>query len=593
MRKAVLAILLCAAPLLTAPAQASQSLIDRQALREAERVYSRGAGSGSSSIVPLPLRGAQAQTRDVVTSVASNRALGRMARHDGPARVLVGVRARSQLPGVARLLERLEAAPEAFEPIGVLAATVPSAAALARALAGDPRVAYVERDTRVPIAADPFDIADPQHGGLKYTWFYDDVRAAEALAAAGGGSRRTVAVMDTGLDRNHPEFAGRIARVYDTHLGSKDVTDFAGHGTFVTGLIAAIDGNGIGGKGVAGNTKVLAIRASRDRLGTFTERDLLRGIAFAVRRGADVLNLSLAGDGLNPSVGRALGVAFYNDVLPVAASGNMGDAKNNFGEFNPVQFPAAFLGGRSGAPGIGLSVAATRPNGTHASFSTHNRFVSLAAPGASTGSCRFGVLSTLPASRETAWDLPDPYGNRPCNRVFSQGNVRFAYGEGTSFAAPIVSGIATLVWQVERRLASEQVAEVLIRSARQTRGTGWNEFTGAGIVDGKAATDLARVYDVTAPRTKAEARRVGTSVSVRMARTQDRTEEGRELAAGVTYGLLVSRNGGQTFSAVTKRRTRPLRRSVVLRGTRTNVLAATACDGNGNCTVKRLGRFEP
>ena len=171
MRKAVLAILLCAAPLLAAPAQASQSLIDRQALREAERVYSRGAGSGSSSIVPLPLRGAQAQTRDVVTSVASNRALGRMARHDGPARVLVGVRARSQLPGVARLLERLGAAPEAFEPIGVLAATVPSAAALARALAGDPRLAYVERDTRVPIAADPFDIADPQHGGLKYTWF--------------------------------------------------------------------------------------------------------------------------------------------------------------------------------------------------------------------------------------------------------------------------------------------------------------------------------------------------------------------------------------------------------------------------------------
>ena len=171
--------------------------------------------------------------------------------------------------------------------------------------------------------------------------------------------------------------------------------------------------------------------------------------------------------------------------------------------------------------------------------------------------------------------------------------MRFAYGEGTSFAAPIVSGLATLVWQVERRLASEQVAEVLIRSARQTRGTGWNEYTGAGIVDGKAATDLARVYDVTAPRTKAEARRVGTSVSVRMARTQDRTEEGRELAAGVTYGLLVSRNGGQTFSAVTKRRTRPLRRSVLLRGTRTNVLAATACDGNGNCTVKRLGRFEP
>jgi subtilisin family serine protease len=583
MRKAVLAIVLCAAPLAAAPAQAAPTLLDRQALREAERMYPRAAPS--SSVAPLPLPRAAAQ--DTVAFTASSR----IARNSGPERVLVGVRSHDQLAGVADVLRGLGAEPEAFEPIGVIAAAVPSGAALAQALAGDPRVAYVERDTTLKIAADPFDVADPQHGGFKFTWFFDDVRAGDALAAAGGGSRRTVAVIDSGLDTSHPEFAGRVARVYDTHLGGKDVTDFDGHGTFVTGLIAAIDGNGIGGKGVAGNTKVLAIRASRND--GFTERDLLRGIAFAVRAGGDVINLSLAGDGVAPSVTRALDAAFYNDVLPVAASGNLGDGRNDFGEFNPLQYPASVLGGRNGAPGIGLSVAATRPSGAHAAFSTHNRFVSLAAPGASTGSCRFGLLSTLPASFQTAWDKPDDDGNEPCNKVFLQSEVRFAYGEGTSFSAPIVSGIAALVWQVERRLASEQVAEVLIRSARQTRGAGWNAFTGAGIVDGKAATDLARIYDVTAPRTKAQARRVGNAVSVRMGRTKDRTEEGRELAAGVTYGLLVSRNAGRNFSVVRSRRKRPVQRNVLLSGTQTNVLAATACDGNGNCTVKRLGRFRP
>jgi subtilisin family serine protease len=573
MRKAVLAILACAAPLASSPALASQSLLDRQALREAERVYPQAAGS--SPVVPLPLPASSSQTASI--AIASNA---------GPEKVLVGVRAHHQLAGVAGVLESLGATPEAFEPIGVLAATVPSGAELARALDGDPRVAYVERDTELKIATDPFDVPDPAHGGIKFTWYFDDVRAGEALAAAGGGSRRTVAVMDTGLDRNHPEFAGRVARVYDTHLGGKDVTDVVGHGTFVTGLIAAVDGNGIGGKGVAGNTKVLAIRASRD--GGFTERDLLRGIAFAVRQGADVLNLSLAGNAIDRSVVRALDAAFYNNVLPVAASGNLGNQENDDGVFNPVQFPAAVLGGRNGAPGVGLSVGATGPTGEAAPFSTHNSRVSLAAPGASGGSCRFGVLSTLPASLDTEWDDP-----RSCNKIFNAGGVRFAYGEGTSFAAPIVSGLAALVWQVERRLASEQVAEVLTRSARQTRGTGWNEFTGAGIVDGKAATDLARLYDVVAPRAKAQAQRRGNGVKVRMTRTKDRSEPGRELAGGVTYGLLVSRNGGRNFSVVAKRSKRPVKRTVTLWGSQTNVLAATACDGNGNCAVKRLGRFSP
>ena len=57
---------------------------------------------------------------------------------------------------------------------------------------------------------------------------------------------------------------GRIARTFDTRTRNADVSDAVGHGTFVSGLIAAVDGNGIGGKGVAGNTQLVAVRASRD-----------------------------------------------------------------------------------------------------------------------------------------------------------------------------------------------------------------------------------------------------------------------------------------------------------------------------------------
>jgi hypothetical protein len=170
---------------------------------------------------------------------------------------------------------------------------------------------------------------------------------------------------------------------------------------------------------------------------------------------------------------------------------------------------------------------------------------------------------------------------------------RYAYAEGTSFSAPIVSGIAALVWQVEPRLASEQVAEVLTRSARQTVATGWNEFTGAGVVDGAAATALALRYDVTAPNARARARRVGDSVRVRMRRVTDRTEAGRELAGGIRYRLIVSRDGGRSFDSLTRARRNPISRDVRLRGTRANVIVASACDRNGNCGVKRLGRFRP
>ena len=360
------------------------------------------------------------------------------------------------------------------------------------------------------------------------------------------------------------------------------MTDTVGHGTFVTGLIAAIDGNGIGGKGVAGNTKVLAIRGSHGD--DFTTRDLLRGIDFAIRRGADVINMSLAGAQSpdTPTVARALAYAFLNDVLPVAASGNTGTAGN------ALQFPAAVLGGRRGGPGIGLSVGAAKPDGRPADFSTHNDYVSIAGPGAS-DDCERGVLSALPAFTGTAWDVVED-GTCP-SLIVPQGGVRFAYGQGTSFAAPIVSGIAALAWQVEPRLASEQVAEVLIRSANQTVGRGWNEFTGAGVVDGRAATALARSYDVVSPRAKGRARRSGARVKVRLTRSKDRSEPGHELAGHVTYGLLVSRDAGRNFRVVVSGRGKPFRKAVRLKGKRANVLVATACDGNGNCGVKRLGRF--
>ena len=271
-------------------------------------------------------------------------------------------------------------------------------------------------------AADPFDRVDPATG-IKSTWFYDDVRAGEAIAAAGGGSSRTVAVIDTGIDVNHPEFGGgsaRIARTFDTNTGSTSVPDAIGHGTFVGGLIAAIDGNGIGAKGVAGNTRVMAVRASRD--GFFEASDLIGGIAFAIRNRADVLNMSLAGRGISLSQARALRAAFYNDVLPVAASGNR----------------ASWATRSSFLPRRWAACAAARVSACRWLPRTQRRGRALLEPqplrlpgGAGRRPERVPVrrFSTLPANLGTAWD-------GSCSGIFVAGAARWLRGGARASRLP-------------------------------------------------------------------------------------------------------------------------------------------------------------
>ena len=604
--------LLCALPLLAAvPAHASDGLLEREALRAVLRPAAAASANRMQLRLPLSGRGAfergarpagpggvgaRQAARLGGTTASRPPAAGSTAAADGtrisvpaaiatasgPQRVLIGVTAYADLPRLRARLQRLRARVETVDALGVLAATVPSGAQLAQALKGDPGVAYVERDHALRQAADPFDVPDPAHANIRFTWAYDEVAAAAAIAAAGGGSKRSVAIIDTGLDVGHPDVDANVGPRYDTASRGNDVSDVDGHGTFVAGLIAAEDGNGIGGKGVAGATKVLPVRASID--GSFALSDIVRGLAWSVRHGADVVNLSLAGNGLDRTSARALDFAFFANVLPIAASGNQ--AENG----NPLQFPAAFLGGRRGGRGIGLSVAATQPGGNVASFSNHNDYVSLAAPGAS-ASCRKGVFSTIPRQGGTQWDIP----SLCASRIYTDpGGGRWAYAQGTSFAAPIAAGIAALAWQVEPRLQSEQVADVLRRSARQTLpGTRWNEFTGRGVVDGGKAAALARRYDVRSPRARAKAQRRGAQVRIRVRRSRDRTTKGRELAGHVRYSLLGSSNGGKSFGYVVTPRRKPITRTVVLRGRRVNVFVVSVCDRNGNCGVKRLGRFKP
>jgi subtilisin family serine protease len=420
--------------------------------------------------------------------------------------------------------------------------------------------------------------------GIPYSWAYDAVSAGPAIAAVGGGSSFPVAVVDTGVDVNEPDLAGRISTLrHDTASGSTNVTDHIGHGTMVAGVIAMVDGNGIGGRGIAGATQVVPIRVTTT--GVFFSDAVARSIVWAVNHGVRVINLSLGGHDLeSPALTRALAYASSHDALLVAAAGNDGDRGNQ------ISYPAAQLGAPNGGWSTGLSVGATRPDGSPAAFSTFNKDVSVAAPGAGAADCPGGVFSTLPS--EGAKTFADDPSN--CDSLFGVvGDAvggRYAYAQGTSFSAPIVAAVASLVLQANPALHADQVADVVRRSAHQTVGTGWNPHTGYGVVDALAAVTLARQYDTVAPTISFAVVRSGSSLIASVA-GEDRTGPGEALA-GPGRSTVETSTDVRTFHLFSAMAAAPLRVALPLRPGARIWVRGTTCDGLHNCTTRLSGPYQ-
>ncbi len=276
-----------------------------------------------------------------------------------------------------------------------------------RALIGtDPRVDWIEP----PRERTLFVIAPPTYDeltGREYGWGVQSVDGAESVSQVPGVLPVKVAVIDSGIDVGHADLAGRIGPTYDVLTGGTGVRDFVGHGTFVAGLISAIDDNGLGGRGVAGATVVLPIRITTT--GTIKSTDAANGILRAVDSGAGVINLSFGGGVLSSVEKAALAYAAEKDVLVVAAAGNnylLGQRRSS-----TPRRPS----GASRADGARASAwRRATPSGGTRRFSTANDFVSVAAPGAGAGDCGDGVFSTIPANLTTLWDGDD---NSSCTRV--------------------------------------------------------------------------------------------------------------------------------------------------------------------------------
>ena len=290
----------------------------------------------------------------------------------------------------------------------------------------------------------------PNDSHYSYQWGLPQVNAPAAWGQSTGAGV-TIAVVDTGVDLNHPDLAGKIVSGWDFVNGNSTPQDDHGHGTHVAGIAAATTNNSLGVAGLGWDAKVMPVKVL-DSEGSGYDSDVAEGITWAVNHGARVINLSLSGEGWSQTLQDATDYAFSHGALVVAAAGNCGDPTNYpCVNYNPVIYPAA-------NPNV-LAVGATTSSDIRASFSEYGYFVDVTAPG-------YSIYSTV-------W------------------NDTYTSMSGTSMASPLVAGLASLVWARKPTLSNAQVANVIMSTAHDLGPSGRDDQYGYGRVDAAAAVSAA------------------------------------------------------------------------------------------------------
>jgi subtilisin family serine protease len=278
----------------------------------------------------------------------------------------------------------------------------------------------------------------------------------------GRGQGVTVAVLDTGVDPAVPDLAGsvRTGPDYTVGVNPRGYRPPHWHGTYIASLIAG-HGSGPGGAsgiiGVAPAARILSVRVILDdqepgfpvyNANQHYKNALARGVRYAVRHGAQVINMSLGAASGSRQLRAAIGSAIAHGVVVVASAGNGGAAA---GRFSAYSYPASYTGV--------ISVAAVGPDHRRAPFSDRNSSVVLAAPGVR-------VVGDAPGGGYVAVN-------------------------GTSPASAFVAGVAALIRSRYPQLAPDQVRQAMIRSATHRPPDGYGPGAGFGEADAAAAVVLA------------------------------------------------------------------------------------------------------
>lgn len=333
--------------------------------------------------------------------------------------------------------------------IGTLVVEVPDSALdrVIEALSKNPNVEYAEENSKAFALDFPTDAPnDTYYAGNQWglenigqvivgqTGVIDaDIDAQAAWNVTTGSSSAglvKVAVLDTGIDQAHPDLSSKIDLQRD-FTGSGSVDDFYGHGTHVSGIVAAVANNGLGIAGVCPGCRLLNGKVL-DNNGSGAYSWIANGITWASDNGAKVINMSLGGSVKSTTLERAVKYAWSRNVVVVAAAGNSANPSKTY--------PGAYTNV--------IAVAATNNLDKKAYFSSYGSWVDVAAPGEN-------IFSTFPTH---------PY---KINK-----SLGYDFGSGTSMATPMASGVAALIWSTPYGTSNLSVRSRLESTADKISGTG-------------------------------------------------------------------------------------------------------------------------
>lgn len=303
----------------------------------------------------------------------------------------------------------------------------------------------------------------PNDPYYSYQWHLDNpvyggIHMEEAWEAS-NGEGVVVAVVDSGIRKGSDLKDTCFVAGYDFVGEDSDPTDENGHGTHVAGTIAQSTNNNTGVAGVAYKSCLMAIRVLDDS-GAGTYADVAAGIRWAADHGAKVINLSLGGDAEAITLKEAVAYAYEKGVTVVAACGNDNKAT--------CLYPAAY-------DDYVIAVGAIQYDETKAPYSNYGPSLDLVAPGGN-----------------TSVDLNnDGYGDGVLQQTFTKRGRRISWGyyfyQGTSMAAPHVSGVAALLISAGKANAPDQVRTILQQTAEDKGVPGRDDIYGWGLVDAAAA----------------------------------------------------------------------------------------------------------
>ncbi|SDS97105.1 Subtilase family protein [Paenibacillaceae bacterium GAS479] len=279
--------------------------------------------------------------------------------------------------------------------------------------------------------------AAPSDPGLSKQAYLKQIGAREAWSKVRPQSSVTIAVVDTGIDLNHPDLKPNLLQGVNLQNPGSPAQDDNGHGTSVAGVIAASGNNAAGITGVLWKARLLPVKAL-DEDGYGDEKQLGEGILKAIEKGARIVVLSVGLYHSSPYMREIVDLAEKKGVLLVAATGN--DAER-FGSKTTIKYPAAY-------PTV-LSVGGIGPDGIPEPRSSRGSEIDLAG----------------------AW------------RVYTtEMGGSYHYEEGTSMAAPQAAAAAALLWAKYPDLKPYQIRSLLRQTTKDTAPGGFDVVTGYGLL---------------------------------------------------------------------------------------------------------------